>query len=82
MPGGDSAELARLRPVVTARRDLLLAHGAELIAGGFPVLPALARPHWTVVLAEPTPEVFAAVRSHFEGPVDNPAWAGKPPPAR
>jgi hypothetical protein len=24
--------------------------------------------------------VFAEVRSHFEGPIDNPAWIGRPPP--
>lgn len=23
---------------------------------------------------------FAAVRSHFEGPIDNPAWVGRTPP--
>lgn len=82
VPGDDYEALARLRPVFAARRKLLVAHGAELIAAGFPLLPTLDAPHWTVVLAESTPEVFAEVRRHFEGPIDNPAWAGKPPPVR
>ena len=80
VPGGDYAALVRLRPVVAGRRKLHVAHGAELIAAGFPLLPTLDAPHWTVVLAEATPNVFAQVRSHFEGPIDNPAWVGNPPP--
>jgi len=82
VPGGDYEELARLRPVVAARQKLLIARGADLITAGFPLLPTLDAPHWTVVLAEATPAVFAVVRGHFEGPIDNPAWAGKPPPVR
>lgn len=80
VPDGDYAALARLRPIVTTRRRLLFAHGADLIASGFPLLPTLDAPHWTVTLAAPTVEVFAEVRSHFEGPIDNPAWIGRPPP--
>ena len=80
VPGGDDGALARLRPIVTTRRRLLVAHGAELIAAGFPLLPTLDAPHWTVTLASPTSESFAAVRSHFEGPIENPAWVGRTPP--
>ena len=68
VPGGDYDELARLRPIVTTRRRLLVAHGVELIAAGFPLLPTLDAPHWTVTLVLPTSESFAAVRSHFDGP--------------
>ena len=53
VPGGDYAELARLRPIVAERRQLLVAHGANLIEGGFPLLPTLDAPHWTVALAAP-----------------------------
>ena len=71
-----------MRPIVATRRRLLLAHGADLIAAGFPLLPTLDVPHWTVLptLDAPTAESFAAVRRHFEGPIDNPAWAGRLPP--
>ena len=82
VPGGDFDELARLRPIVASRRRLHLAHGADLVAAGFPLLPTLDSPHWTVALAAPTSEVFAGVRSHFDGPVDNPAWVGRRPPLR
>lgn len=80
VPHGDYGELARLRPIVTTRRRLLVAHGADLIAAGFPLLPTLDAPHWTVTLAAPTGELFAAVRSHFEGPIENPAWVARTPP--
>ena len=80
VPGGDYGELARIRPIVSTRRRLLVAHGADLIAAGFPLLPTLDAPHWTVTLGAPTPESFAAVRSHFDGPIENPAWVGRTPP--
>ncbi len=82
VPDGDFVELARLRPIVASRRRLHLALGADLVEAGFPLLPTLEAPHWTVALAAPTSEVFADVRSHFDGPVDNPAWAGQRPPVR
>ena len=82
VPRGDFAELARLRPIVAARRRLHVARGADLLAAGFPLLPTMEAPHWTVALAAPTSEVFASVRAHFDGPVDNPAWAGPRPPVR
>ena len=72
--------LARLRPIVSTRRRLLVARGADLISGGFPLYPTLDSPHWTVAVAEPTPSVFAEVRGCFEGPIDNPAWVGRVPP--
>ena len=76
VPDGDYDQLARMRPIVATRRRLLVAHGADLIAAGFPLLPTLDSPHWTVTFAAPTAESFAAVRRHFDGPIDNPAWAG------
>lgn len=82
VPDGDYAELARLRPIVAERRQLLVAHGARLIEGGFPLLATLDTPHWTVVLAAPTPDVFARVRAHFEGPIPNPAYSPAMPPLR
>lgn len=72
--GGDYAVLARLRPIVATRRRLLAASGPALVAAGFPLLPSLDHPHWTVVLSEPSPGQFARVRALFEGPIDNPAW--------
>jgi hypothetical protein len=74
VPDGDYGTLARLRPIVAARRRMLVAEGPELIDAGFPLLPTLDHPHWTVVLAAPTPEHFADVRSLFRAPIDNPAW--------
>ena len=79
---GDYAELARLRPIVAERRQLLIAHGASLIEGGFPLLPTLDAPHWTVALAAPTPELFGRVRAHFEGPIPNPAYSPNRAPLR
>jgi hypothetical protein len=77
LPGGDYGLLARLRPIVATRRLLLPAEGATLVAAGFPVLPTLDFPHWTVVLSEPSSERFEAVRRVFRGPIQNPAWTGR-----
>ena len=82
VPDGDYNELARLRPIVAERRQLLVAHGASLIEGGFPLLPTLDAPHWTVALAAPTPELFGRVRAHFEGPIPNPAYSPNRAPLR
>lgn len=78
VPGGDYGLLARLRPVVAERRLVLEADGPELLADGFPVLPTLDRPHWTVVVSTPTEAQFERVRKHFRGPIENPAWARRP----
>ena len=75
VPHHDYAELVRLRPFVAERRQVFEAHGPELLSGGFALLPTLDHPHWTVVLSEPEPEQFEAVRARFRGPIDNPAWA-------
>jgi hypothetical protein len=80
VPGGDYAELVRLRPFVAMRRRLHLARAELLVSSGFPLLPTFEHPHWTVQLPEPTPERFAEVRRHFTGPVDNPAWVGRGSP--
>lgn len=77
VPDGDYRLLARLVPIVTVRPKLFEARGAELVDGGFPLLPTADHPHWTVVLSSATPGQFARVRSHFAGPKDNPAWAGR-----
>ena len=73
--GDDYTLLARLRPEVAQRRQLLVADGHELTADGFPVAPTLDHPHWTVLLAEATSQQFARVRRHFKGPITNPGWA-------
>ncbi len=75
VPGGDYQLLARLRPIVAGRRFLLEADGRELIGAGFPLLPTLDRPHWTVALSEATAEQFSRVRPLFRGPIQNPAWS-------
>jgi hypothetical protein len=82
VPDGDYLELVRLRPIVAERRQLLVAHAANLIADGFPLLPTLDAPHWTVTLAAPTLEFFARVRAHFEGPIPNPAYRPTRAPLR
>ncbi|MGH8905931.1 MAG: hypothetical protein ACRD0K_05335 [Egibacteraceae bacterium] len=82
VPGGDYGQLVRLRPVVAERRLLLVANGPELISAGFPLLPTLDHPHWTVVISEPTPEQFGHVRALFHGPIENPAWSGRGRPVR
>jgi hypothetical protein len=77
VPHGDIDELVRSRPIVGARRQFMVAKGASLIDAGFPRLPTLDSPHWTVVLASATTVQFERVRGHFTGPVDNPAY--RPP---
>ena len=75
VPGGDDyQQLVRLRPEVGQRRQFLLANGHDLASDGFPLLPTLDYPHWSVAVAEPTTDLFARVRSHFVGPVKNPAF--------
>ncbi len=74
VPGGDYDQLARLRPIVAERRQLLVADAGELIDDGFPLLPTLDAPHWTVVLASATAPQFSRVRAHFEGPIANPSY--------
>lgn len=77
VPGGDYHVLARLRPIVTTRRRLLVADGPALVESGLPLLPTLDHPHWTVVISEPTSSQFEKVRSNFHGPIDNPVWTGR-----
>ena len=77
VPGGDYAELVRLRPLVANRRRLYEARVGDLREAGFPLLPTLGHPHWTVALSEPTPVQFARVREQFTGPLDNPVFAGR-----
>ena len=79
VPDGDYQLLARLRPIVASRRFLLEADGRELVGAGFPLLPTLDRPHWTVVLSEATSEQFSCVRPLFRGPIENPASSGGHP---
>lgn len=77
VPSGDYRLLARLRPIVATRRLLLVAEGRVLTAAGFPLLPTLDHPHWTVVLSAPSAEQFDGVRRLFHGPIENPAWTGR-----
>ncbi len=77
IPNLDYAELARLEPILITRPKILEASGPELVAAGFALLPTGRFPHWSVVVSEPTSEQFARVRSHFRGPIDNPAWTGR-----
>lgn len=77
VPDGDNFSLlARMRPELTLRRQLLVADGATLVNNGFPLLSTLTYPHWTVQLAQPDGATFARVRICFSGPVDNPAFDG------
>ena len=77
VPNGDYLQLARMRPFVAQRRMIWKASGPDLVDSGFPVLPTLESPHWTVVLAEATASHFEKVRGHFVGPEENPAWIGR-----
>lgn len=74
VPGGDFERLVRMRPIVADRRQFLVADGESLISDGFPLLPTLDSPHWTVVLAAATAAQFERVRAHFRGPLDNPTY--------
>lgn len=76
VPDGDYDLLGRLVPIVTVRPKLFEASGAELVAAGFPLFPTAAHPHWTVVLSEPARTQFTRARAQFDGPKENPAWAG------
>lgn len=75
VPDGDYVALARLRPFVALRPLLFEASGMALLRANFAMIPTEDHPHWTVVLAAPWPEHFAAVRALFVGPKDNPAWS-------
>lgn len=77
VPDGDYEQLARLRPIVAERRQLLVADAAALVDDGFPLLPTLDSPHWTVVLAAATAAQFGRVRGHFEGPIANPSYRAR-----
>jgi len=77
VPDGDYEQLARMRPIVAERRQLLVAEATALVDGGFPLLPTLDAPHWTVVLADATSAQFDRVRSHFEGPIANPSYRAR-----
>jgi len=62
VPDGDNFSLlARMRPELTLRRQLLIADGSTLVANGFPLLSTLSYPHWTVQLAQPDGGTFARV---------------------
>ena len=74
--GDDYGSLVRLRPEVGQRRQLLVADGHALIRDGFPVIPTLDHPHWTVFLAEATVEQVERVRRHFRGHVPTPPGSG------
>lgn len=76
LPDGDYRQLARLVPILVDRQWVLETVASTLLADGFPLLPYREHPHWTIVLAEPTPSQFARVRRHFSEPKRNPAWAG------
>ena len=82
VPDGDYEQLARIRPLVADRRKVLVADGHELVDDGFALLPTLDSPHWTVALAAATVAQFARVRSHFRGPLDNPAYRRRRRPLR
>ena len=77
LPDGDYTRLARLVPLLLDRQWVLEAPGSELLGDGFPLLPTRDHPHWTVVIAEPTPTQFARVRRHFSAPKQNPIWPGR-----
>lgn len=75
VPRGDYSQLARLRPLIAERRMFWQANGNDLIGAGFPILPTLDFPHWTVVVSEPTSSQFDKVRRIFTGPIENPVWS-------
>ena len=79
VPDSDYEQLARLRPIVTERRQLLTADGHDLINAGFPLIATLDAPHWTVVLAAPTLDQYERVRTLFSGPIDNPVFKHRRP---
>ena len=45
----------------------------------FPLIATLDAPHWTVVLAAPTLDLYERVRTLFRGPVDNPVYKRRRP---
>lgn len=75
VPNGDYGALVRLRPIVATRRRLFVASGADLVDAGYPLLPTLDSPRWTVTVSAPTPQHFAGARRVFDGPIENPAWS-------
>ncbi|MCL4433982.1 MAG: hypothetical protein M1399_04330 [Actinobacteria bacterium] len=77
VPNGDYTRLARLRPLVAERRIIWKANGFDLVAAGFPILPTVDFPHWTVVVSGPTSSQFERVRNTFTGPIENPVWSGR-----
>ena len=76
VPNGDFSLLARLRPIIMERKLFLVAEGRHLVEAGFPLLPTLDSPHWTVALSSPEPEQISRVRELFVGPIENPTYSG------
>lgn len=70
----DWAMLAREVPILRRRRKVLTAQSEVVLAAGFPVLPTLKHPHWSVVVSRPTSEQFGRVRDAFGEPIDNPTF--------
>lgn len=77
VPGDDWQMLSRLRPVVAGRRLLFTVEARTLYDAGCPLLASEDHPHWTAVLSEPSLKQFGRLRSLFQGPQQNPAWAGR-----
>ena len=76
VPNGDFSLLARLRPIIAERKQLMVAEGRKLVEAGFPLLPTLDSPHWTVALSSPEPAQLERVRELFVGPIENPTYNG------
>jgi hypothetical protein len=72
LPDRNYERLGRLVPLLIDRQWVLEVAGSDLLADGFPLLATREHPHWTVVLAEPTPTQFARVRRHFSEPKAEP----------
>ena len=74
LPEGDFEKLAKLWPLLRTRRRVMVASGKSLVTAGFALVPTMAYPHWTVVVAEPGTAQFARVRAQFSAPILNPAY--------
>ena len=67
---GVSVRAIRIRSVVRVARC------GALRSAGFEVMPTFANPwHFSVVLADATPDTFESLRSCFGQPVPNPGYA-------
>lgn len=74
-PGDELLALSRSNLAIRRRNQFRTARCGALRAAGFEVAATFTNPgHYSVVCPDATPEQFAALRSCFSPPMDNPGF--------